>query len=74
MEVVGHPYLKGVQCREGGAVFILAVRAHLGHWTFGFPISQWLPPRVTARRVRAGPGVIRAGPDVTPRRSPLLRT
>lgn len=35
MEVVNHPYLEGVKCRDDGAVFIPASGAHKGHWTFG---------------------------------------
>lgn len=35
MEVVDHPYLEGVKCRDDGAVFIPASGVHKGHWTFG---------------------------------------
>lgn len=35
MEVVKHPYLEGVLCREDGAVFVPAVRGHEARWTFG---------------------------------------
>ena len=36
MKVVGHPYLKGVKCREDGAVWIPNNgRAGGPHWTFG---------------------------------------
>ena len=53
MEVVAHPYLKGVQCREDGAVFIPAARAHPGHWTFGsqFP-NGYLQVRVDRKHYR----------------------
>ena len=35
MEVVGHPYLEGVKCREDGAVFLPQSGVKKAHWTFG---------------------------------------
>ena len=36
MKVVDHPYLKGIKCREDGAVFVPAAFGHAAHWTFGY--------------------------------------
>lgn len=35
MEVVDHPYLEGVKCREDGAVFLPQSGVKKAHWTFG---------------------------------------
>lgn len=40
MEVVAHPYLEGVLCREDGAVFVPKNGVHKAHWTFGHRISN----------------------------------
>lgn len=35
MEVVNHPYLEGVKCREDGAVYVPQSGTRKAHWTFG---------------------------------------
>lgn len=36
MEVVNHPYLEGVKCREDGAIWGPQSGTHKAHWTFGY--------------------------------------
>lgn len=40
MEVVDHPYLKGVRCREDGAVYVPQSGTNKAHWTFGTPDKE----------------------------------
>lgn len=35
MQVVNHPFLEGVKCREDGAIFVPAGRTGTARWTFG---------------------------------------